>query len=121
MVSIVVAKPRLAIEGQVNLTIGRYRDKENGKPIDATGAYQTRSGAVVKFAGVRDLATFLADSPEAHDAFVEQLFHALVQQPVRAFGAKEPDELRQSFVANGFSIRKLVVEIMAATALAPRG
>ena len=41
---------------------------------------------LVKFDGVRELATFLADSEEAHTAFVQQLFHYLVKQPVRAFG-----------------------------------
>src|SRR5262249_51455243 len=40
--------------------VGRYRDKENDRPIDATGAYQTRAGKVVKFTGLGDLATFLA-------------------------------------------------------------
>ena len=32
--------------------VGRFRDKDNGKPIDATGTYQTRSGQTVKFTGV---------------------------------------------------------------------
>ena len=34
--------------------VGRYRDQDNGKPIDATGDYQTRSGETVKFDGARD-------------------------------------------------------------------
>lgn len=97
--------------------VGRFRKDENGKPIDSTGGYHTRSGAEVKFANVRDLATFLANSPEVHDAFVEQVFHHLVQQPVRAYGASKPDELRRAFEKSGFNIRKLMVEIMAAAAL----
>jgi hypothetical protein len=97
--------------------VGRYRDKENGKPIDASGTYQTKSGALVKFNGVRDLANFLAGSEDAHAAFVEQLFHALVKQPVRAYGPSRLEELRRTFAANGFNVRKLMVEIMAASAL----
>ena len=31
--------------------VGRYRDQDNGKPIDATGAYKTRGGETVKFDG----------------------------------------------------------------------
>jgi cytochrome c553 len=100
--------------------IGRFRDQEDGRPINATGSYLTRSGEVVKFAGVRDLATFLAGSDEVHDAFVEQLFHNLVKQPIRAFGPHTQAELRQSFVAHDYSIRGLMVDIMAASALAPR-
>jgi hypothetical protein len=99
--------------------IGRYRETENGKPIDATGAYQTRSGAVVKFAGVRGLATFLAGSEEVHEAFVEQLFRHLVKQPVRAFGPRQLADLRRSFAENHYNVRKLVVQIMAAAVLPP--
>src|SRR5581483_4825055 len=63
--------------------VGRYREEDDGKPVDSTGTYLTRSGETVKFAGPRDLAKFLAASPEVHTAFAEQLFRHLVQQPVR--------------------------------------
>jgi hypothetical protein len=100
--------------------VGRYRDKENDRPIDATGAYQTRAGKVVKFTGLRDLATFLAGSEEVHEAFVERLFHHLVKQPVRAFGPRKLADLRRGFADNRYSIRKLMVAIIAESAFAPR-
>ncbi len=93
--------------------VGRYRDQEKGRPIDARGAFETRTGEQVKFAGVRDLATFLAGSEDAQDAFIERLFHCLVKQPVRAFGPRAPAELRNFFVKNHYSIRKLMVEMIA--------
>src|ERR1019366_6547921 len=34
--------------------IGRLRDKENGKPIDASGSFVTRSGKTESFNGARD-------------------------------------------------------------------
>ena len=40
-----------------------------------------------------------------------------MKQPVRAYGADRPDELRKSFAENGFNIRKLVVEISRDRAL----
>jgi mono/diheme cytochrome c family protein len=102
-------------------TAGRYRKEEKGRPIDATGLYETRAGETVKFDGARDLAAFLAASEETHRAFVEQLFHYLVKQPVPAFGSHEGSDLRSFFATHGFNIRKLMVEIMATTALTPRG
>jgi hypothetical protein len=51
---------------------------------------------------------------------VEQLFHHLVKQPVRAYGLRKPAELRESFSRNGFDIRKLVVEVATTAALRPR-
>jgi hypothetical protein len=101
--------------------VGRFRREEKGRPIDATGAYQTRSGELVKFAGARDLATFLAGSQETHDAFVQQLFHHLVKQPVRAFGPRELEDLRAAFAEGNFNIRKLVVKVVADTASTPQG
>jgi hypothetical protein len=100
--------------------VGRFRDKENGKPVDATGTYKTRAGQTVKLAGVRELAKFLADSDEVHGAFAEQLFHHLVQQPVRAYGPQKLGELRQTFASSGFNIRKLTVEIATTAALTGR-
>jgi cytochrome c553 len=100
--------------------IGRYRDRENDRPIDATGLYQTRAGDLVSFAGIKDLAKFLAASEETHEAFVEHLFHHLVKQPVGAYGPRKAAELRQSFARNGYSVRKLMVEIVAESALPAR-
>jgi cytochrome c553 len=97
--------------------IGRYRDKENGRPIDATGAYQTRDGKLVRFGGVRDLAQFLADSAEVHEAFIAQFFHHLVKQPIGAYGANKLAELRDYFTEHDCNIRMLAVEIIVQTAL----
>jgi hypothetical protein len=100
--------------------VGRFREQERGKSIDATGTYQTREGDTVRFTGARELAEFLAASDETHDAFVEQLFHYLVKQPIRAFGPETLYNLRRSFVENGYNIRKLMVEIVTLSALGPR-
>lgn len=101
--------------------VGRYRSEEKGRPIDAAGSYQTRAGGVVRFAGVRDLANFLASSDETHEAFVEQLFHHVVKQPIRAYGSRTLPDLRQSFAEHDQNIRRLVVEIIARSALTGRG
>ncbi len=99
--------------------VGRYRKDEQNKPVDVTGAYRTRTGELATFAGVRDLAKYLAASEETHAAFVQQLFHNVVKQPIRAYGPGLHTKLRQSFAANNFSLRKLAIEILAETALTP--
>ncbi|MFM7150417.1 MAG: DUF1592 domain-containing protein, partial [Gemmataceae bacterium] len=100
--------------------VGKYRDKDNGKPVDATGAYQARDGKRVRVTGVRELANFVIQSPESQAAFVEQMFHFLVQQPVRAYGPLTLEELRKSFEEEGFHIRKLAMRIMIKTATKSR-
>jgi hypothetical protein len=99
--------------------VGRYRDRDNGKPVDSTGTYKTRGGNNVTVNNAHELAAFLVGSDEAQAAFVEQMFHHLVQQPLQAYGAKTQDGLRRSFANSEFNIRKLAIEIMAESALTP--
>ena len=101
--------------------VGRSREKDNAKPVNVAGSYLARSGKTVTFSGARGLAEFLAGSEEVHDAFVEQMFHHLVQQPINGYGPQTLADLRRTFAANGFNMRKLAVNIMAMSALAPRG
>jgi hypothetical protein len=96
--------------------VGRYRNDEKEKPIDATGTYETPTGEPLTYSGARELASILAGSEEVQTAFVEQLFHHLVKQPIRAFGPNTAADLRRSFVEHNFDIRKLVVEIVALSA-----
>jgi len=98
--------------------VGRYRRDEQGKPVDATGTYVTRTGQRKTFADIRDLATFLAGTNETHAAFVDQLFHNLIKQPIRAYGLNTPEELRVAFEQHQFNVRQLMVEIATKAALA---
>lgn len=91
--------------------VGRYREQERNKPIDASGSYTTLADQQVTFTGPGDLAEFLAGSRDAHRAFVSRAFQHFVKQPVAAYGAETLDELTESFRANGYNIRRLIVDI----------
>ena len=72
--------------------VGRFRKEENGKPVDAAGDLPDAAPATTSRSTAP--ATWPTSWPAAtrsHDAFVEQLFHHLVKQPVRAYGADEPE------------------------------
>lgn len=99
--------------------VGRFRLQDNGRPVDPSGQYETRSGQLVRFQNARDLARFLADSSETRQAFATQLFHFLVQQSIRAYGLNKPEELRDFLLHNDRQWRKLVIEIAAIAALSP--
>ncbi len=96
--------------------IGRLRFEEKGKTVDASGVYEPMSGEPTRYVGARQLAETLAASEETHAAFVEQLFHHMIQQPIRAFGPELSGRLRRSFAEHDFNIRSLLVEIVAASA-----
>lgn len=100
--------------------VGRIRVEEQGKPIDASGSYVTKAGEPIQFKDAGELAQYLAGSEETHAAFVQQLFHYAVKQPIRAWGPVALPQLQQSFAQHDFSIRRLAVEIAVVAAQPPR-
>jgi hypothetical protein len=97
--------------------VGRFRTSEGDRPIDAVSEYTTDDGSTVRLTGARDLAAFAVGSAHAQDAFIEQLFHQVVKQPMAAYGAGLQERLRRSFVESGFNMKKLLVEIAMVSAL----
>lgn len=96
--------------------VGRFREQEKDKPIDATGRYIATSGEQFQFNGARELANFLAAHHDTHESFVEHLFHHSVQQPIFAFGQDRLSTLVDRFMAVNFNIRELMIEIAIAGA-----
>lgn len=99
--------------------IGKLRLLDRGKPVDTTGGYTDRAGQRRAFAGPKELAAYVADSPEVHAAVAEAVFHHLVQQPVRAFGPDAAEKLRAAFADSGYDLRKLAVEAAVLGAMPP--
>ena len=97
--------------------VGRYRESEEKKPVDATTLYSTADGNSVELNGARGLAEFIADSPRAHGIFVDQVFHQAVKQPINAFGPTTRDDLIAKFAASEFNIKQLLVGVMTASVL----
>jgi hypothetical protein len=97
--------------------VGRFRDREKDKAIDASGLYRSTSGDETRFTGPRELAQFVAEHHDAREAFVEQLFHQTNQQPVYAYGTKRLEELTSAFAAQNFSIRSSFVHCAVIGAL----
>jgi cytochrome c553 len=99
--------------------IGRWRTKENDKPINPVSDFATDEGETIRLTGARDLVKFAAENPGGHRAFIHHLFHHTVKQAVGVYGPDTLEDLRQSFAASGFNVRKLLAEI--ATIAAERG
>jgi cytochrome c553 len=97
--------------------VGRFRTREGDRPIDAVSEYTTDDGAKVRLTGARDVAEFAAGSDHAQNAFIEQLFHQVVKQPLLAYGPDAPNRLRHSFITSGYNVQQLLVDIAALSAL----
>ncbi len=100
--------------------IGRWRTSDKDKPVNARSEYMTAAGEVLSLSGARDIADYAANSPAAHDAFVNAVFHHLAKQPIAAYGSNALIDLRKGFSASLFSIKSLMVEIAKVYALHDR-
>ncbi|MFM8469728.1 MAG: DUF1592 domain-containing protein [Limisphaerales bacterium] len=97
--------------------VGRFREKDGSRPVDAAADYVKDDGSTVHLQGARDVAEFAVKSEHAHNAFVEQLFAQVVKQPMLAYGPDVLNQLRLSFVQSGYNIQKLLVDIVTVSAL----
>ncbi|MDF1739564.1 MAG: DUF1592 domain-containing protein [Verrucomicrobiales bacterium] len=91
--------------------IGRWRAKEEDKPINDDGILETDSGERIEIKGPREVAEFAANSESSHRAFVRQMFHHSVKQPALAYGPETMNQLQQHFQNTNFNIRYLLVKI----------
>ena len=73
----------------------------------------------MNFAGAADLSRFVADSPDAHAAFVGRLFRHAVKQPCAAFGLETQAELAAAFEDAGTDVRAAFAAAAATAALGP--
>ena len=96
--------------------VGRFRTSEHDKPIDSASDYMTDDGETIRLTGAHDVAQFAISSEQARNAFIEQMFHHVVKQPLLAYGADTLNRLQKSFVASDFNMQKLLVEIATTSA-----
>jgi len=97
--------------------VGRFRTSDHDRPIDPVSQYFTDDGQVIRLTGARDVAEFAINSDQAQNAFIQQLFHHAVKQPLLAYGGDTLKRLRQQFVAADFNMQKLLTEIVTVSAL----
>lgn len=97
--------------------VGRWRTKDNNKPVNAVTDFATDEGKAVHLTGPRDIVNYVANNPSGHRAFIRHLFHHLIKQEPAAYGIQALDNLQRDFSANGCNIQKLLVETALVAAM----
>jgi hypothetical protein len=97
--------------------IGRWRTKDNNKPVNPVSDFATDEGKTVRLTGPRDIVTYVANNPSGHRAFIRHLFDHTVKQQVSTYGHQKMQQLQQSFTESGCNIQKLLTEIAITAAL----
>jgi hypothetical protein len=99
--------------------VGRYRQKDGTKSIDASGHYLTREDQEIQFSNARELADYAAGSRDAQAAFVSRIFQYFTKQPIAAYGVERLEQLTDQFRESGCNIRQLLIEIAVIAAQGP--
>lgn len=91
--------------------IGQYRDQENGKPIDVSGAVKVVRDPSLEgaFTGVRELATKLAASDQVRDCVATQWFRFAAGRSDEDADTCSLGALQDSFAASGGDLVELLV------------
>ncbi|MBL9209478.1 MAG: DUF1592 domain-containing protein [Opitutaceae bacterium] len=97
--------------------VGRVRREENGRAVDVSSEFISEDERPLRLTGPRDVAAHALASERSLEAFVERLFQHVVKQPILAYGPRTVTTLRESFVASGYHLQKLLVEIVTLAAL----
>jgi len=99
--------------------LGRYRDSESGKPIDASGTYTFREGAK-SFAGVVEFSEALAESGQAHACYTQKWAANLLARQLRRGDEALARRLAQRSVDERLSSIDLVIAIVTDEAFVTR-
>jgi hypothetical protein len=98
--------------------VGKYRAKENGKPVDASGFVKNGAldsdGALVDFSydGAPDLAAKLARSARVRDCLVKHWFHyGLGREAASAVDRCSLEAIKKRFESSGFKIQELLAAL----------
>lgn len=99
--------------------IGRWRESDKDKPIDASGRYAAVDGSDVTLEGPQRLVDYLATSDDATAAIVERVFEHYVKQPLAAYGSETAQQLQQRFVENDYDLKQLIIDVCCIETDAP--
>jgi hypothetical protein len=100
--------------------IGRERDLEAGRAIDASGQILATPGSDGPFDGTMELATKLAASPDVHACFATQWLRFAYGIQESAETACLVDQIGQGFEKDGLKIEDLIVALTLAPRFAQR-
>jgi hypothetical protein len=92
--------------------LGRYRDTEQGEPIDASAQLD----ALGTFAGAKELGDLLQDEPRVTMCLLRNLFRAATGHVDTAGELGALTAAHERFAASGFRLKEALVEIAASDA-----
>jgi len=94
--------------------IGKYRDTDNGKPVDATGQINGDTDIDGPFNGPIELGQRLGQSPTAHDCFVQNWLEYALAKSLDGGLKGSTKRVAADFLAGKGSVKDLMVNLISA-------
>ncbi|HEU5076847.1 MAG TPA: DUF1592 domain-containing protein [Polyangiaceae bacterium] len=91
--------------------MGRWRDEDNGQPVDATGTYPFSEGTK-EFTNAAQLMTLMAGSEQAHACYAKKLSEYALQRDIVVSDVGMLDTLKQKSLSTN-SIKEVILELVA--------
>jgi hypothetical protein len=91
--------------------IGKWRDTQNGKPIDSTGEIVASDDLDGTFDGATDLAAKMAQSDQVAECIASQWFRFGYNRSATPEDSCNFEVINEAFVSSGFNIRELLVAL----------
>ncbi|UJR82329.1 DUF1592 domain-containing protein [Sandaracinus amylolyticus] len=92
--------------------IGRWRDRDEGFDVDASGRIVGTRETDGEFEGAVDLAHRLANSPDVHACLTQQWWEFAFRRTVEEADACSIDEVRRAFDESGRDLRALIIALV---------
>ena len=92
--------------------LGRWRDADDGRPIDATGEVFATEDADGPFDGIPDLAAQLAGSQQVRECVARQAYRYAMQRTETSRDACSVAQVQEDFRTSGYDLRELFVAIV---------
>lgn len=90
--------------------VGRYRQQDNGKPIDASGELDPGQGG--EFVDAVEMMGLIAEDPRAHDCLVDAVYRYVVGHAVEDADACAVEAAQQRFAEHDAHVLDLVGDIV---------
>jgi hypothetical protein len=92
--------------------LGQYRSEQGGKPVDAADVYVFEDGREIAFDNALDLSEQLADSPEVHACYIQQLLEYLLGRDLEEADMALVVAYAEESVNEGLSIREIILRVV---------
>jgi hypothetical protein len=92
--------------------LGQYRTTDNGQPVNSAATYTFVDGREISYTGAVDLSKQLAELPEVHACYTQQLLEFMLGRDLQQVDQVVVRDLAAQSLKDHLSIKELVLDVV---------